>query len=311
MGETDVNQPQRDPLPEADVLEFLDRYSNAGRWGDDDELGTLNFIDPEVRLAAVATVRLGRVVSVARDLDTVRSETNPVPVVHRMLLTRQEGADSALDLVEIAPHVLAVTHLDAVAHMFADERVYNGRRAADVVRQDGLAFGSIHAQRDGIVTRGVLLDVAAAHGAPWLEPDVRIYPEDLDAAADFGGVHPERGDAVIVRTGSSARESQHGPADAGRHAGMMPECIGWLHEHDVALFSSDSGDFAPLPYTRVPGPFHQIALASLGMAFLDNPALDELSSVCAEVGRYEFLLVVAPLRLPRGTGSAVNPVCIF
>jgi kynurenine formamidase len=195
--------------------------------------------------------------------------------------------------------------------MFAAGRVYNDRRATDVVSRDGISFGSVHAQREGIVTRGVLLDVAAAGSVRWLDPSTRIYPDDLDEAASFGRVDIRRGDAVIVRTGTDGREAEHGPTNAGAHAGMMPECIGWLRDHEVALFSSDCGDFAPLPYRRIPGPFHQLALASLGMPFLDNPALEELSSVCAQLARFEFVLMVSPLRLPRGTGSPVNPLCIF
>jgi kynurenine formamidase len=298
-------------MPEEQVLRLAQACSNQGRWGPDDELGTLNLIEPATRLAALQTVQIGRPVSIGQDLDTVRSPANPVPVVHRMLYAAHDGPNAAFDVVEIAAHGLAVTHLDAVAHMFAEGHIYNGRSAAGTVTPAGLTFGSIHAQREGILTRGVLLDVAASCGLPWLEPTARIYPGDLDQAAAFGLVSVRRGDAVFVRTGVTARVAATGPEDPSRRAGLMPECIPWFYERDVALYSGDCYDHVPLPYTRLPAPFHQIALASLGMPFLDATDLEELSAVCAELSRYEFLLTVAPLRIRGGTGSAVNPICYF
>jgi kynurenine formamidase len=301
----------RPVMPEEQVLQLAQACSNQGRWGPDDELGTLNFIEPATRLAALATVRIGRPVSIGQDLDTVRSPANPVPVVHRMLYAAHDGANAAFDVVEIAAHGLAVTHLDAVAHMFAEGQIYNGRAAGSTVTPAGLAFGSIHAQRDGILTRGVLLDVPASQGLPWLEPTARIYPGDLDQAEALGQVTVRRGDAVFVRTGVTARVRATGPEDPSRRAGLMPECAGWFHQREVALFSGDCYDHVPLPYTRLPAPFHQIALACMGMPFLDATDLETLSATCAGLGRYEFLLTVAPLRIRGGTGSAVNPICYF
>lgn len=308
---TGISTGGRPAMPEEEVLRIAERCSNHGRWGPDDELGTLNFIEPATRLAAIATVRIGRPVSIGQDLATVASPANPVPAVHRMLYAAHNGADAAFDVVEIAPHGLAVTHLDAVAHMFIEGRIYNGRSAAETVTPTGLGFGSIHAQRNGILTRGVLLDIAAVSGVPWLLPTARIYPDDLDRAEALAGTSVRRGDAVFVRTGLMARVAAEGPEDPSMRAGLMPECIPWFHEREVALYSGDCYDHVPLPYTRLPAPFHQIALASMGMPFLDATDLEELSAVCAELGRYEFLLAVAPLRIPGGTGSAVNPICYF
>jgi kynurenine formamidase len=298
-------------LPEAEILRIAERCSNHGRWGPDDELGTLNFIEPATRLAALATVRLGRPVSIGQDLVTETVAGSPAPAVHRMLFAAHNGANAALDLVEIAPHGVTVTHLDAVAHMFVEGRAYNGRLAAETVTPAGLTFGSIYAQRDGILTRGVLLDIAAARGLPWLPPTARIYPDDLDRAEAFASTSVRRGDSVFVRTGLMSRIAAEGPEDPSSRAGLMPECIPWFHEREVALYSGDCYDHVPLPYTRLPAPFHQIALASMGMTFLDAADLEELSEVCATIGRYEFLLTVAPLRIPGGTGSAVNPICYF
>jgi len=298
-------------MTEAQVLELVERCSNGGRWGPDDELGTLNFIDPAVRLAAIATVQLGRPVSIGRDLDTVASLANPLPVVHRMLYDRHEGSFSASDVVEIAPHGFSLTHLDAIGHVYFEGRMYNGRRASDVVTSRGLTFGSIYAQRDGILTRGVLLDVALARGVPWLATGDGVYPEDLERAEQLAEIRVRRGDAVIVRVGLSAREAADGREDPSHRSGLMPECIPWLHERQAALFSGDCIEFIPLPYRRMPMPLHQIALGSMGMPFLDATDLEALAATCQELHRWEFLLTVAPLRLVGGTGSAVNPICYF
>ncbi len=301
----------RPVMSEDEVLALVETCSNAGRWGPDDELGTLNFIDPAVRLAAIATVTLGRSVSIGKDLDTVASTANPVPVVHRMLLDRHEDSFSAFDVVEIAPHGFAVTHLDAIGHVYFDGGVYNGRHARDVVSARGMSFGSIMAQRDGIMTRGVLLDIPAARGVRWLTPGEGVYPDDLERAEVLAGTRVRRGDAVIVRVGLSARETVEGREDPSVRAGLMPECIPWLHEREVAVFSGDCIEMIPLPYSRIPMPLHQIALGSMGMPFIDATELEELAAICRELGRYEFLLTVAPLRLIGGTGSAVNPICTF
>jgi kynurenine formamidase len=300
-------------MSEEDVLAFARTCSNQGRWGVDDELGTLNLIEPATRLAALATVRTGRAVSIGRDLDTRPSAMNPMPAQHRMLDVGSDGgpANAAYDALEIPVHSLAVTHIDAVAHMFVEGRIYNGRNASEVVTPTGLAFGSVYAQRDGIFTRGVLLDVAASSGVSWLEPTTGIYPEDLQRAEELSGVTVRPGDAVFVRVGLNARAAAEGPEDPTTRAGLMPECIPWFFERDVAVYSGDCYDRVPLPYTRVSAPFHQIALASMGMTFLDSVDLEELSAVCAELGRWEFLLTVAPLRVRGGTGSPVNPICYF
>ena len=169
---------------EPDVL--FRELSNTGRWSADDERGTLNHITPQKVLDAIGSVRSGRVVSVGRDLDPVPSAANPRLLVHRMLNTGYE-AQSAGDAVEIAPHGFSVTHLDAVSHVYFRGAVYNGRRAADVVTPQGVSFGSIMAMRDGIVTRGILLDVAASRQVEYLEDEDVVSAADLDSAEQLAG----------------------------------------------------------------------------------------------------------------------------
>jgi kynurenine formamidase len=298
-------------MPEAEVIALMQRCSNSGRWGPDDELGTLNFITPQKRLEALRLVTIGRVVSVARDIDTVRSSRNPHPVVHRMLNVDERAPAEAVDVTEIAPHGYAITHMDAVGHGSFAGSIYNGRRAAEEILAEGLRFGSILAAAEGVVTRGVLLDVAAARGVDWLSDDEGVWPEDLEAAERFSGVEVGRGDAVLVRVGLGARERVEGPEDPGRRAGLVAECVPWLHAREVAAYGGDCIEQLPQPYQQVKAPLHQIGLAAMGLSLLDVVEMEQLATVCRELGRYEFLIVYAPLRIPGGTGSAVNPLCVF
>lgn len=298
-------------MTEAEVLALFERCSNRGRWGESDELGTLNFITPETRLAAVGLVWSGHVVSLARRLSTTTTRANPSPIVHRMLEGGEPGALGSADSVDIAPHGYAVTHLDALAHAFFEGAAWNGRRTDEAWTPSGLAFGSIEAMRDGIVTRGVFLDVARARGVSWLTPDDEVTPADLDRAEALAGVTVGRGDAVFVRVGVAAREAVEGPEDPRHRAGLIPECLPWLHDREVAVYGGDCIEKLPSPYPRVRSPFHAVALVAMGLALLDNPDMERLAAGVTAEGRAAFLLATAPLPLPGGTGSPVNPLAIF
>ncbi|MQA77422.1 MAG: cyclase family protein [Streptosporangiales bacterium] len=293
------------------IVALFDRCSNTGRWGDDDELGTLNHITDAKRLAAAGLVRHGRTVSIGKDLSTVADRLNTVPMVHRLLYD-QETPVSALDSVDVAPHGFAITHLDAVAHIFWRGNAYNGRRAADVWRSTGgLTTGSVHAQRDGIITRGVLLDVAGVRGVPYLPPGDTVTPDDLTAAEERAGVRVETGDAIFVHVGVERREAEHGIEDPSLRAGLDAACLPWLFDREVAVYSGDCVERVPYPSEAVPLPLHQIGLVAMGLVLLDCPRLADLVATCTELETSAFLLTVAPLRIPGGTGSAVNPLCLF
>jgi kynurenine formamidase len=302
--------PTGEGLAENDVLALFDELSNQGRWGPDDQRGTLNYITSETVRAAAGLVRSGRVVSVAHDLDTVPSTKNYNPPSMRLLYRGHRPIVSA-DQFTVIAHGFAVTHVDALAHMFFQDRVYNGRSAEDVVRPDGVHFGSIHAMREGIVTRGVLLDVASARGVPWLRPGDGVTPEDLERAEARASVRTRSGDAIFVRVGLGAREAAEGPEDPALRAGLVPACLSWLHRREVAVYSGDCIEQRPSPYPRVPWPLHMIGIAGMGLVLLDNTDVEPLARACAAEGRWEFLVMVAPLRIPRGTGSPVNPLCVF
>jgi hypothetical protein len=298
------------PLDAAEVAAFHSSLSNWGRWGPDDQLGALNLITPEVTSAAAGLVRSGRHVSCARTLDTAPASDNPSPVVHHMTGTDTEGYGA--DYLALAPHGFATSHLDALCHIFHEGRLYNGYRSGTVTAHGASKLG-IHHLREGIVTRGVLLDVPALLGRDALEPGTPIYPDELEAAERQAGITVRSGDALLVRTGRWAWRASHGPWEASSLlAGLDAACLPWLRVRDVATLGSDGvSDVLP---SRVPGaalPVHSVALVAMGVHLMDNLELDALAAACAEEHRWEFLLTVAPLVLRRGTASPVNPIALF
>ena len=294
----------------ADVLAFHQTLSNWGRWGEDDQLGALNLITPDITAAAAATVRSGRTVSCARPLDTVSSADNPSPVAHHMTGTATEGMGA--DYFAIASHGFATSHLDALCHIFHEGRLYNGYPAEAVTAHGATKLG-IHRLHDGIVTRGVLLDIPALHGLDALEPGQPVFPEDLEAAESKAGLAVRPGDALLVRTGRWRWRATHGAWDVGqRAAGLDASCLPWLRERDVAALGSDGvSDVLPSRVDGVGMPIHTVVIVAMGVHLLDNLDLDALATACADEARWEFLLTVAPLVLRRGTASPVNPIALF
>jgi kynurenine formamidase len=294
----------------ADVLDFHRTLSNWGRWGDDDQLGALNLITPQVTAAAAATVRTGRTVSCARPLDTVSSADNPAPVAHHMTGTASEGMGA--DYFAIASHGFATSHIDALCHIFHEGTLYNGYPAEAVTAHGATKLG-IHRLRDGIVTRGVLLDIPARRGVDALEPGEQVFPEDLEAAEEQAGLTVRAGDALLVRTGRWQWRRQHGAWDAGQlAAGLDASCLPWLRERDIATLGSDGvSDVLPSRVDGVGMPIHTVVIVAMGVHLLDNLDLDDLGVACREEARWEFLFTVAPLVLRRGTASPVNPIAVF
>jgi kynurenine formamidase len=294
----------------AEVLAFHQSLSNWGRWGDDDQLGALNLITPEVTAAAAATVRSGRTVSCARPLNTTPAVDNPTPVAHHMTGTFTEGWGA--DYFALASHGFATSHIDALSHIFHDGKLFNGYDAETVTAHGATRLG-IHRLAAGIVTRGVLLDIPALRGVDALEPGEPIFPDDLEEAEGRAGVTVGAGDALFVRTGRWRWRDEHGPWDLGRQAaGLDASCLPWLRARDVATLGSDGvSDVAPSRVDGVPMPIHTVAIVVLGLHLMDNLDFDALSVACAEEGRWEFLLTVAPLVLRRGTASPVNPIAVF
>jgi kynurenine formamidase len=293
----------------AEALEVFARCSNAGRWGADDERGTLNLITPEKRRAAARLVVEGVPVSLGADVDTEPRALTPHPARHTVGFER-DLPYALQDTLWLEVHGPG-THLDALGHVYLDGVGYNGRRQDEVVTAAGLVANDVRALREGIFTRGVLLDVAAAAGEPWLAPERFVTPADLEAAEALAGVRVEPGDAVVVHTGLERRAGDGHRDDLGTRAGLDLDAVVWLRDRDVAVFSGDCVERLPGGDAVLELPLHQIGIVAAGLVLLEWVALTDLLAACARHGRAEFLLTAAPLRIPRASGSPVNPVALF
>ena len=300
----------RPPLASAEVLAFHKTLSNWGRFGPRDQLGTLNLITPEKRVAASRLVKSGRTVSASRPLPTQSSLENPNPVAHHMTGTATEGWGG--DYFAIASHGFATSHIDALCHIFHEGKLHNGYPIETVTAHGALELG-IHELGNGIVSRGVLLDVPRARGVPFLENGEPIFPEDLERAERDAGLRVEPGDVLLVRTGRWALRLARGPWDPRLSlAGLDASCLPWLHERGVAALGSDGvSDVVPSRVADVPMPIHTVAIVALGLHLIDNLELEPLAKACDAEKRWEFLLTLAPLVLLRGTASPVNPIALF
>jgi len=300
----------------AEFRELFERVSNWGRWGADDERGALNYLTPELVAAASGLVRDGRTVSLSRSLNTEREPDNPEPADHYMTMLggrdHPEGLAFAKDYIGVDYHNDSHSHLDALCHVSYDGSLYNGR-PADSVSATGAAVETVEVLKDGLVARGVLLDVPRTRGVSWLEPGDSVLPGDLSESEDRQGVRVEEGDILLIRIGHARRLDELGPWDtASSKAGLHPSCAEFLAERRIAALGSDgNSDTAPSFTEGVGFPIHVLALTAMGVHLLDYLQLDELGSACEKAGRWEFLFVGAPLRITGGTGSPLNPLAIL
>ena len=303
---------QSRPATTADFDRWMKEDSNWGRWGKDDQIGTLNLITPASRLAAAKLIREGFAVSLSRDTDKQKAIDNPRPFIQEMLASSEKpGADIFTDSFTIAPHGIAHTHMDALCHFSYKGHQYNGTPISNVTSK-GAARLNIEIARNGIFARGVLIDIPDLKGVPYLEPNTAIYPEDLDAWEKKTGVHIRPGDVVLVRTGRWARRAQKGPWNMADRAGLYATCVAWFHKRDIAILGSDaSSDVHPSHIEGVDQPVHILTLVAMGTPILDNCDLEQLSIEARKRHRWDFLLTTSPLAIPGGTGSPLNPIAIF
>lgn len=288
----------------------IDGPSNWGRWGADDELGTLNLITDEVRARAVAQARTGRCVSLAMPIEAASMmggpfapPTPPSPPVQQALLYTGVPPMAMAEVLVVTPHNPGLTHLDALVHIPVDGHVYPGRPVTEAVTATGVRHGSTTAFADGVLTRGVLLDLAPGDRLP---PAYPVTGDDLDAAEQRSGARLEPGDALVVRGGWTFTRDSATPMP-----GMTVDAVAWMRRRDVSLYAGDIGDAHPQVDPHVTMPLHLVGLARLGMPLIDGTEVEELAAVCAELGRCTFLLTIAPPRLRGATGVPVNPQAIF
>jgi kynurenine formamidase len=302
-----------------DSAAFSDLYQRLRRatpWGPEDRRGGLNYITPAQVLAAAGEVHLGRTVTLEAPIQTRAAPDNPQPAVHEMIATGDQadpaGLSFAEDRLSMNVHGNADSHIDALSHVMYQARLYNGVPASTVTA-NGAAELSIEVASDGIVGRGVLLDIPRLRGVRWLEPGDHVTADDLTRAEEAQQVQVGQGDLLLVRVGHQRRQKELGRWDsAASRAGLHPTAVEFVAERRVAVLGSDSNnDTSPSAAEGVDFPVHVLAINAIGLHLLDWLQLDGLVPLCEEAGRWSFCCVIAPLRLVRGTGSPVNPIAIL
>jgi hypothetical protein len=301
------------PAPsKAEYERWKTELSNWGRWGKDDQLGAINLITPAKRKQAAALVKEGITVSLAGDVNTEQSIDNGQPYEHVMT---QAGPTGAGDKLSVSFHGYAHTHIDGFAHRFFEGKMWNGFSYEEVTQAEGAKKNSIYNLHNGVVTRGVLIDVPRLKGVPYLEPGTRIFVEDIEAWEKQAGVKVSAGDALFIRTGRWARRAKTGPWNAAiENAGLDPSVIPWLKRRDVALLGSEGAQDATPPPTgsELGGlALHDFVLIELGVNLIDDTNLEALAQAAAARNRWEFMLMLGPLPVTNGTGSPVNPIAVF
>jgi hypothetical protein len=308
-----VSQSSTRPLvSQAEYERWQTDLTNWGRWGKDDELGALNLITPAKRRAAAALVKEGVTVSLASNAATVKAPDVPCPAEWAMVAASQAAATDRIAYPCI--HGAGATHLDSLAHIFFKGRMWNGYPVdGNVTREGGAMKNSILNMKNGIVTRAVLYDIPRLKGVAYLEPGERIFPEDLEAWEKRTGARVGQGDALLLRWGRWARGAKLGPwnTDEGS-AGLDNSVIPWLKKRDISLISWETPGYVPQPPGDLPRlALHNFALTHLGILLIDRSDLDALAEAAAARKRWEVMLSLAPLPIPRGTGSPVNPIAMF
>ena len=217
----------------AQVDQWMEELSNWGRWGDDDELGTLNLITADKRISATRLVQSGGSVSLAHNYTVDHSLGDPPPFDSEVT-TIEAPVHAAMERVTFSYHGLLHSHLDSLCHVLKDGQMYNGY-GADTITENGCERLDIAGVKEGILTRGVLLDIARVNGVDYLAPGTPIYVEDLEAAEREAGIQVEPGDVLFLRTGRWAVPAGAGPGSSGIHASVVP----WLRSRGVAILGGD------------------------------------------------------------------------
>lgn len=301
---------------EEQVSGWMDSLSNWGRWGADDQLGTLNLITPQKRAQAGALVKEGISVTCSRLIvPEIAPDVTSIPPLHYIVrggdTVPNQGPGGTSDFIGLSFHGLTITHLDSLCHQFWNGKMYNGRPASDVNSETKATAMDVDKAQNGVVTRGVLLDITAVKGKDWLEAGEGVFTEDLEAAERAQGVRLEEGDALCLRLGWYKRRQELGPPASGR-PGLHAETLPWLHERGISIIAADaSQDADPSGYPGIGLPVHRVGIVAMGLWLIDAANFEEVVQVCQRLNRWEFMFNVAPLRFKNATGSPVNPLAIF
>ena len=300
----------QEPRTPRNLVEFdamFQELNNWGRWGADDELGTMNLITEEKTFEAASLVERGITVSLAHNLMPDEAVDNPDAAFNHTM-----GESLRIDTYEFRYHGYGVSHIDALCHFLWNDRLYNDILPSEST-PEGCGKLGIQNLKSGIVTRGVLLDFPRLKEVPYLEPETPIYIEDIEAWEREAGVTVSPGDVIFVRTGRWARRAALGPweisgSSAGLHASVLP----WIKERGVALVGSDAAtDVMPSMVEGIRQPVHTMLIAGFGTNIFDNMDLEALAETAAQENRWEFMLTAGPMAVDGGTGSPLNPLAIF
>jgi kynurenine formamidase len=306
---------------EEQLIQWLNKdLSNWGRWGKDDQKGTLNHLSPAKTKSALALVKEGATVSCARNIsyqaapDVART---PHYFMVRTGFDHKEGEPPerqvAVDYFGLVFHGQTVTHIDSLAHFFWGGKMYNGYPMTDVATDEGARRNNVLAAHGGIVTKGVLVDAPMLRGTKLVERGDGVGLDDIEKAEKQCGVKVEKGDVLLLRTGQLGdRERTGGVEPSKGSAGPKPEILPFMHQREIAVMGSDTGnDVSPTGYKKFTNPVHQVGIVAMGLWILDNAWLDTLAEECRKRNRWEFAITINPLRIPNATGSPVNPIAIF
>ena len=300
------------PVTTADVEGMMSSLSNWGRWGKNDELGTLNLITPKKRRQAAKLVRSGISISMAHDAVKVEMDDS-TPFEHEVTLGANTGdVGGAGDRYSVKYHGFTHTHIDALCHIFYKGRMYNGF-PSDLVKRDGVGKLSINRVKNGIFTRAVLMDMPALFGVRFLPGKQAIYPKHLEAWEKKAGIKVKPGDALLINTGRWTRRKIEGSWKIMQDsAGLHASCLPWLKKRDVAIIGSDLAlDVMPSGIDKFELPVHCVVIVSMGMCILDVLDFRAIAAECRKRKQWEFLLTVSPLAVEGGTGSPINPIGTF
>jgi kynurenine formamidase len=315
----------RRDLTKADIDSWMKELSNWGRWGKDDQAGTINLITPAKRRQAAALVKDGVSVSLSLDADIpLQGATDAVPepgkrsrytwehVMMRDGQNMKQPSGYAVDSYKVTFHGNNTSHLDALSHFIFEGHIYNGF-PADTITQWGATKNDVMPFKDGFLTRGILVDIPLLKGVSYMGDDEAVFPEDLEAWEKKAGLRIGSGDAVFLRTGRWLRVKEKGDLDLNVKApGLYATCGKWLKDRDIAILGSDVvQDVRPSRVEGVNQPIHQMFLVAVGTPLFDNCILEQVSQEAAKRKRWEFMLTAASLRVPGGTGSPLNPIATF
>ena len=307
LSRTDAQTRDRAPRNAEEFDALFQQVKNWGRWGKDDQLGSANLVTAAKRKQAVALVKDGITVSLAHNAITEKAEDVSSPFEHTML------RGNNMDRYAVSYHGYAHSHIDALCHILYKDQTYNGYVRADVNTDKGCTKLGIDNLKNGIVTRGILIDIPRLRNLPYLEPGTAVYVEDLEAWEKKAGVKIASGDAIFLRTGRWARREKLGPWNVGqRAAGLHASVAPWIKARGVAFLGSDAAeDVTPSMVEGVALPVHTLMITGLGMNLLDNQDLEALGEMAAKLNRWEFMLTIAPVPVTGGTGFPLNAIAMF